>query len=91
MTKKELVASIADMNDMSKSEVGEVLNATLEMIEYALVEGESVDLSGFGKFSVVERAARKGRNPATGASIQIAASKGAKFKPAKALKDAVNC
>lgn len=90
MTKKELIAGVADMNDMNKSEVEETLNATLEMIQDAMAEGESVDLYGFGKFSVVERAARKGRNPATGEEIQIAASKSPKFKPAKALKVAVN-
>lgn len=90
MTKKELIAGVADMNDMNKREVEETLNATLEMIQDAMAEGESVDLYGFGKFSVVERAARKGRNPATGEEIQIAASKSPKFKPAKALKVAVN-
>lgn len=90
MTKKELIENVADMNDMTKSDVTEVLNATLEMIQEALSEGETIDLYGFGKFSITERAARKGRNPATGESIQIAASKAVKFKPAKALKDAVN-
>lgn len=90
MTKKELIENVADMNDMTKSDVTEVLNATLEMIQEALSEGETIDLYGFGKFSIMERAARKGRNPATGESIQIAASKAVKFKPAKALKDAVN-
>lgn len=90
MNKKELVAGVADMNDMDKSDVEKVLNATLEMIQDALSEGEIIDLYGFGKFSAVERAARKGRNPATGESIDIAAKTGITFKPSKVLKDAVN-
>lgn len=90
MNKKDLIANVAEMNDMSKSDVEEVLNATLETMQDALVEGEAVDLYGFGKFTSVERAARKGRNPSTGASIDIAAKNAVTFKPAKALKDAVN-
>lgn len=90
MNKKELVAGVADMNDMNKSDVEKVLNATLEMIQDALSEGEIIDLYGFGKFSAVERAARKGRNPATGESIDIAARTGITFKPSKVFKDAVN-
>ena len=89
MTKKELIAGVADMNDMAKTDVEETLNATLEMIQDALMEGESVDLYGFGKFSISHRKARKGRNPATGEELQIAACNMAKFKPAKALKEAV--
>ena len=90
MNKKELVAGIADMNDMTKSDVAKTLDATLEMIQDALSEGEDVVLPGFGKFSVSHRAARKGRNPATGETIQIKASKGPKFKAGKTFKDAVN-
>lgn len=90
MTKKELIAGVADMNDMEKSLVEDVLNATLEMTQDALSEGESVDFYGFGKFIVNERKARKGRNPATGETIDIAAKNAVAFKPAKALKDAVN-
>lgn len=90
MNKKEIVASVAEMNDMSKAEVAEILDATLETVQDALVEGETVDFYGFGKFVVNERAARKGRNPKTGESIDIAAKKAVSFKPAKALKDSVN-
>jgi len=89
MTKKELIASVAEMNDMDKSDVELVLNATLEMTQEALVEGQDVDFYGFGKFGVKERAARKGRNPATGNSIDIAARNSVSFKPSKALKEAV--
>lgn len=90
MTKKELIDDVADMNDMDKSDVKNVLEATLETIQDSLVEGEFVDFHGFGKFVVNERAARKGRNPKTGESIDIAAKNAVSFKPAKALKDAVN-
>lgn len=90
MNKTELIESVADMNDMAKSEVKEVLDATIETIQDALSEGEEVVLPGFGKFSVTHRAARKGRNPQTGKAIQIAASKSPKFKPGKTFKDAVN-
>ena len=90
MTKKELIENVADMNDMKKSHVADVLNSTLEMIQEALSEGETIDLYGFGKFSITERAARKGRNPSTGESIDIPASKGVKFKPSRTLKNAVN-
>lgn len=90
MNKKDLIANVAEMNDMSKSDVEEVLNATLETMQDALVEGEPIDLYGFGKFTSVERKARKGRNPQTGESLDIAAKNAVTFKPAKALKDAVN-
>lgn len=90
MNKKELVATVAEMNDMDKNEVAQILDATLETVEEALAEGENVDFYGFGKFVVSERAARKGRNPKTGETIQIAAKNAVSFKPAKALKDSVN-
>lgn len=90
MNKKDIVASVAEMNDMNKGEVGEILDATLETIQDALGEGEVVDLYGFGKFSVSERKARKGRNPQTGETIQIAAKNAVSFKPSRVLKDAIN-
>jgi len=90
MNKKDLIASVAEINDMSKVDVEKTLNATLEMVKDALVEGEVVDIHGFGKFASVQRAARTGRNPATGASIEIAAKNAVTFKPAKAFKDLVN-
>ena len=89
MNKKELVASVADMAEVSKSEVSEILDALLETITEVLADGDTVDLYGFGKFSVTERAARKGRNPSTGETIQIAASKSPKFKPSKGFKETI--
>jgi DNA-binding protein HU-beta len=90
MNKNELIANVADMYEKPKTEVKEVLDGLLETVKDALEEGEKVELFGFGNFTISERAARKGRNPQTGDEIQIAASKVVKFKPAKALKDAVN-
>lgn len=90
MNKKELIENVADMNDMSKSDVKNVLEAALETIRDAMEEGEEVDLRGFGKFFVTHRAARKGRNPKTGEEIKIKASNSVRFKVSKTLKDAVN-
>jgi len=89
MNKSDLVETISEMNEMPKTTVKEVLDATLDTITDALVEKEKVDLFGFGSFSTSERAARKGRNPATGESIDIGPSTQIKFKPSKAFKDAV--
>ncbi len=90
MTKDELVEKIAADAGISKKEAGEALKAFTSSVSGALSKGDSVTLTGFGSFSVSQRAARTGRNPATGATMQIPASKGAKFKPGKTLKDAVN-
>ena len=87
MNKADLIDSVADATDMSKAEAGRALDAVLNGIAGALSQGDSVALVGFGTFNVRERAARMGRNPATGATIQIAASKGVGFKAGKALKD----
>ena len=76
MNKADLIDSVADATDMSKAEAGRALDAVLNGIAGALSQGDSVALVGFGTFNVRERAARMGRNPATGATIQIAASKG---------------
>ena len=89
MTKDELVGKMAGDAGISKKEAGEVLKAFTSGVSSALSKGESVSIVGFGAFSVSQRAARTGRNPQTGATIQIAASKGARFKPGKTLKDAV--
>ena len=86
MNKADLIDSVADATDMSKAEAGRALDAVLNGIAGALSQGDSVALVGFGTFNVRERAARMGRNPATGATIQIAASKGVGFKAGKALK-----
>lgn len=89
MNKKEIVASVAEMNDMEQKEVSLILDATLETIQDALAEGENVDFYGFGKFECKERSARKGRNPSTGESIDIPAKNVVSFKASKKLKDAV--
>jgi len=89
MNKGELVAKIADAG-LSKKDAGVALEAALKAVTDALVAGEEVSLLGFGTFKVTERAARSGRNPATGETIQIAASKSVSFKAGKALKDKVN-
>lgn len=90
MTKTELIDAIGNEADVSKAAASRALNATFAAIAKSLTEGEPVSLVGFGTFLVRERSARTGRNPQTGESIQIAASKVPAFKPAKALKDALN-
>jgi len=89
MTKDELVEKIAGDARISKKDAQAVLNAVTSGISGALAKGDSVTLVGFGSFSVSQRAARTGRNPQTGATIQIKASKAPKFKAGKTLKDAV--
>ncbi|KRK23857.1 transcriptional regulator [Lactobacillus delbrueckii subsp. delbrueckii DSM 20074 = JCM 1012] len=74
---------------MTKKDVSEAVDAVFEAIQEDLAKGEKVQLIGFGTFEVRDRAARKGRNPQTGAEIEIPASKVPAFKPGKALKDAV--
>ena len=90
MNKSELVDQIAEASDISKASAGRALDAALEAITKSLQNAESVALVGFGTFLVRERAARQGRNPSTGETIQIAAAKVPAFKPGKALKDALN-
>ncbi|PVZ71659.1 HU family DNA-binding protein [Pelagibaculum spongiae] len=90
MNKSELIDAISEAADISKAAAGRALDATVETISGALSDGDQVTLVGFGTFLVRERAARTGRNPQTGATIQIAAAKVPAFKPGKALKDAVN-
>lgn len=88
MNKSELVAKIAEGADISKSSAGRALDCTIESITSELAGGGEVALIGFGTFKVNDRAARAGRNPQTGAAIQIAAAKVPAFKAGKALKDA---
>ena len=89
--KADIVESVVDsVEGMTKKTAGEALEAILDCITGQLANGEKVQLPGFGTFSVSERAARQGRNPRTGETLTIPASKGAKFKAGKALKDAVN-
>ena len=90
MNKSELIEAMAAKADISKSAAGDALEGMLEAVTSTLKKGDSLALVGFGTFSVGERAARTGRNPRTGETIQIKASKNAKFKAGKALKDALN-
>lgn len=90
MQKSELVAQIAEQAGLSKAEAQSALNAITDSISDALARGETVSLIGFGTFEQRHRAARQGRNPQTGATIEIAAANNVGFKPGKALKDAVN-
>ena len=90
MNKSELIERISESADISKVDAGRALEAALEAITESLKDAEPVSLVGFGTFAVRERGARTGRNPQTGESIQIAASRVPGFKAGKALKDALN-
>ena len=90
MNKSQLIDKIADGADISKAAAGRALDAFIDAVGEALKEGDQVALVGFGTFAVRERAARSGRNPQTGATIEIAAGKVPAFKAGKALKDEVN-
>jgi DNA-binding protein HU-beta len=90
VNKSELVDHIAESADITKAAASRALDATIEAITQSLKDSESVSLVGFGTFLVRERAARTGRNPQTGAAIQIKAAKVPAFKAGKALKDALN-
>ncbi|MDK4202110.1 HU family DNA-binding protein [Pseudomonas sp. HR1] len=90
MKKSELIDQIASHGDLPKAVATSALDATLDAITSALKAGDTVSLTGFGTFEVKERAARTGRNPQTGQSMDIAASKNPSFKPGKSLKDALN-
>ena len=90
MNKSQLIDKIADGADISKAAAGRALDAFIDAVGEALKEGDQVALVGFGTFAVRERAARSGRNPQTGATIEIAAGKVPAFKAGKALKNAVN-
>ena len=90
MNKTELVETVAEEADISKSAAARALDAALDAVTQSLRDGEPVVLVGFGTFLVRERSARTGRNPQTGEPVDIAASKAAAFKPGKALRDALN-
>lgn len=90
MNKTQLIDHIAEQAQLTKQEAGRALEAFLGAVTQTLARGGDVTLVGFGTFVVDERAARKGRNPKTGAEVEIAAAKIPKFRPGKALKDAVN-
>ncbi len=90
MNKTELVAAMAEQAGLSKKDAEAALKAFTDVVAAELKKGEKVQLVGFGTFEVSERAAREGRNPQTGATMKIEASKAPKFKAGKALKDMVN-
>lgn len=90
MNKSEFVESVADSAELTRAEAGRAVDAMVSTIGRALKKGDTITLVGFGTFSVRKRAARIGRNPRTGDSIKIKASKNPAFKPGKALKDSVN-
>jgi DNA-binding protein HU-beta len=89
VTKQEFVDQVADRAGLSKKDAGEAVDAFLTTVEDALKRGSDVSFSGFGKFSVSQRSAREGRNPATGERIQIAASRVPRFTAGAGLKKAV--
>ncbi len=90
MNKNDLIAVVADSAGLSKADAARAVDAALDSISGALSNGDEVRLVGFGTFSVAHRAAGKGRNPRTGETIDIPASKQPRFKAGKALKDAIN-
>ena len=90
MNKTELVAAMAEQTQLSRKDAEAALKAFIDVVSEELKKGEKVQLVGFGTFEVSERAAREGRNPATGEAMTIKASKSPKFKAGKALKDMVN-
>ena len=90
MNKGDLIEAVAGATELSKADAGRSVDAVIGAITDALKGGNQVSLVGFGTFTVKQRAARQGRNPRTGETIQIKASKVPGFKAGKALKDAVN-
>jgi DNA-binding protein HU-beta len=90
MNKGEFVEAVSAAADLSKADAARAVDAVIEVVKNALKKGDSITLVGFGSFMVRKRAARTGRNPQTGQTIKIKASKNPSFKAGKALKDAVN-
>lgn len=90
MIKADLIDAIAEETRFSKKDTDTFIRAFIENVSKALEEGDNVQLMGFGTFEVGERAAREGRNPKTGETVKIPASKTPKFKAGKALKDRIN-
>jgi DNA-binding protein HU-beta len=89
MTKAELIEKMAKDADVSKAAAGKALDSFIDGVKKSLKKGDKVTLVGFGTFSVSKRGARKGRNPRTGETIKIKASKAPKFTSGKAFKDAI--
>ena len=90
MNRTELVAAMAEKSQLSKKDAESALKAFIDVVSEEMQKGEKIQLVGFGTFEVSERAAREGRNPQTGETMTIAASKSPKFKAGQALKDLVN-
>ncbi len=90
MNKSELIDAVAEAADLSKASATRALDSVIDAVTESLQKGDSVVLVGFGTFQVKDRAARTGRNPQTGAPIEIKAAKVPSFKAGKALKDALN-
>ena len=90
MNKAELIAAVAENAELTKKDAEKAVKAFIEVVTDELKKGEKVQVVGFGTFEVAERAAREGRNPKTGKTMTIEASKTPKFKAGKALKDEVN-
>ena len=90
VNKSELIKHIADKSEISQAAAGRALGCLIETVAKTLKKGGTVSLVGFGSFSVTKRKARSGRNPSTGAAIKIKAAKVPRFRPGKALKDALN-
>jgi len=90
MNKAELITAIANNTDLTKAQAGNALDGLVTVVTSALTNGEKVTVLGFGTFSTADRAARPGRNPKTGAEIQIPAKTIAKFKPGKDLAESIN-
>lgn len=90
MNNSDLADSLASAHDITKADARKLVDSVFTAIAYAAAKGEEIALNGFGKFRVKDTPAREGRNPSTGAAIQIAASKKLTFSPAKAVKDKLN-
>ncbi len=90
MNLDDLKGAVADKAELTKADASKAISALFDSIQDTLRQGEKVAIPGFGTFEVADRPARQGRNPQTGAAIEIAASKAAKFKASKGLKDALN-
>lgn len=90
MNKNELISAVAEKSGLSKKDAAAALDSVIAAISESLAQGEKIQLVGFGTFEVKERAARSGKNPRTGETVEIPASKAPVFKAGKALKDAVS-
>lgn len=90
INKSDIIDKMADKTGLTKADAGRALDEFVEIVKASLKKGNDIAIAGFGSFDVVSRKAREGRNPQTGEKIKIKASKSPRFRPGKALKDAVN-